>query len=59
MANALRAADGVPLRDRVYLGRSYPRCFTGTEAVDWITRRLGVGVGHAEAIGQRLMNLGS
>lgn len=58
VANALRAADGVPLRDRVYLGRNYPRCFTGTEAVDWLVARLGVGVGHAEAIGQRLMDLG-
>lgn len=35
----LTATEGVPVADRSYLGTSYPRCWIGSEAVDWLSRR--------------------
>jgi hypothetical protein len=35
----LASKEGVPVEDRSYLGRSYPRCWIGSEAVDWLCKR--------------------
>jgi hypothetical protein len=50
--------EGVRLGERTHLSRNYPRCFVGAEAVDWLMGRYGVGVGTAETVGQRLLELG-
>ena len=58
VARALRDAAGVRIADRIYLGKTYAHCFVGSEAVDWLCLRHRLLVGEAEAIGQRLMDLG-
>lgn len=55
LAESMRAR--LPTADRTYLGRTYPACFTGEDAVDWIAAELGVGIGTAESLGQRLADL--
>jgi hypothetical protein len=55
---AMRSRGGVPIAERVHLSKSYPRCFVGEEAVDWIMARCGVPLGTAECVGQRLLELG-
>lgn len=55
---AMRSAGGVPIAERTYLAKTYPRCFVGAEAVDWLMKRYRLTLGAAEAIGQRLLELG-
>ena len=50
--------DGVPLAERTYLSKTYPRCFVGGEAVDWLMARYQLPLGAAETLGQRLLELG-
>lgn len=54
----MRGAQGVAIQDRRYLGRTYPACFIGREAVDWLRARHGLSVGEAESIGQRFLEKG-
>lgn len=56
---AMRAPGGVPIAERSYLGKAYPRCFVGSEAVQWLQGRYRLTRGEAEATGQRLLELGS
>ncbi|HXZ47889.1 MAG TPA: hypothetical protein VEG27_02660 [Usitatibacter sp.] len=55
---AMRSAGGVPIQERVHLAKSYPRCFVGSEAVDWLMARYRLRLGAAETVGQRLLELG-
>lgn len=55
---AMRRRDGVPIEERNYLSKTYPRCFIGSEAVDWMAARCGLSVGAAETIGERMLELG-
>jgi len=52
-------ADGLAIGDRSYMGKTYPRCFVGSEAVDWLARTCGLTRGAAEGIGQSLVELGA
>lgn len=54
----MRGSDGVGIRDRRYLGKPYPRTFVGQEAIDWLRARHGLGVGGAQDLGQRMIELG-
>jgi hypothetical protein len=54
----MRAADGVPIEERTHLAKIYPRCFVGSDAVDWLMARYRLPLGAAETIGQRLLELG-
>ncbi|MEO5694647.1 MAG: hypothetical protein ABIQ72_16065 [Usitatibacter sp.] len=54
----MRGNDGVGIRDRRYLGKPYPRTFVGREAIDWLRARCGLGVGAAQDLGQRMIELG-
>jgi len=54
----MRGNDGVGIRDRCYLGQPYPRTFVGQEAIDWLRVRCGFGVGAAQDLGQRMIDLG-
>ena len=54
----MRLATGVPIGDRSYLGKTYPRSFVGSEAVEWLIRRYRLTRGEAEAVGQSLVDLG-
>ena len=55
---AMRARDGVAIADRSYLGTTYPKCFAGSEAVDWLRMRYRLTLGEAEFVGQSLLELG-
>ncbi len=53
----MRGPRGVSILDRTYLGRTYPECFIGTEATDWLSRTYGMTRSGAVVLGQRLMDL--
>jgi hypothetical protein len=55
---AMRANHGVPIAERTHLGKLYPRCFVGADAVDWLMARYRLALGAAETIGHRLLELG-
>jgi hypothetical protein len=57
--SAMRARGGVGIADRTYVGKAYPRCFIGSEAVAWLQDRYRLTRGEAEATGQRLLELGA
>jgi hypothetical protein len=54
----MRSAEGVPIVDRRHLLTTYPKCFVGREAVDWITRAAGLTRKEAMALGQLLVDRG-
>jgi hypothetical protein len=56
--DALRGADGVPVRDRTHLGETYASCWIGSEAVDWLTARYGIDRVDAWVVLHRLMQFG-
>lgn len=55
---AMLGAGGLDIADRTYRGKTYPQCFVGSDAVTWLVGRHGITVGEAEAVGQRLLDLG-
>jgi potassium efflux system protein len=58
VAARMRSAGGVPTADRRHLLTVYKRCFIGREAVDWMTRSLGLTRQEAILAGQILMDRG-
>jgi Domain found in Dishevelled, Egl-10, and Pleckstrin (DEP) len=54
---ALSASNGVQVRDRLYLGKSYANCFIGSEAVDWLKTQLKLSRHDAETLLNRLHGL--
>ncbi|MBI3715390.1 MAG: hypothetical protein HY255_05305 [Betaproteobacteria bacterium] len=54
----MRGNNPVPIDNRTWLGKTYPNCLIGSEAVDWLCARYRLGIGEAECIGQRLIDLG-
>ncbi len=57
LIDAWRAPDGVSIEERSWMGRSYPRCFVGSEAVAWMRAR-GLSLNEALIVGQRLLDCG-
>jgi potassium-dependent mechanosensitive channel len=55
----MRGADGVPVGDRRHLLTVYRQCFVGRDAVDWMTRALGLTRKEAAELGQLLMDRGA
>ncbi len=51
----MRGADGLAIADRHHLFRTYPRCFIGAEAVEWLMRRADLSRAEAIQLGQRLV----
>jgi Domain found in Dishevelled, Egl-10, and Pleckstrin (DEP) len=51
-------ASHVKTLDRVYNLKSYPSCFLGTEAVDWLTKQYAVSKDGAVKLGAALQELG-
>jgi potassium efflux system protein len=58
LVNRLRGPEGVPVVDRRHLLTVYRQCFVGREAVDWMTRALGLTRSEAVAVGQLLVDRG-
>ncbi len=55
---ALTGRDGVPVADRSHLGKLYPRCWVGSEAVDHLVTRHGLQRHDAWLLLHRLMQFG-
>lgn len=55
-AARMRGEGGVPIRDRRYLHRVYPRCFVGSEAVDWMVASSELTRSEAIKLGQVLVD---
>lgn len=55
---ALAAREGVPVADRSHLGKPYPRCWVGSEAVDLLASRHGLPRHDAWLLLHRLMQFG-
>ena len=54
----MRAAEGIDIRDRRHLLTVYSKCFVGSEAVEWMTRALGLTRAEAVRLGQLLVEQG-
>lgn len=52
----IRSPAGFSISDRSYLGKSYARCFVGSEAVEWMQAQ-GHTMNEALSMGQRLFDL--
>ena len=51
----MRNIGGVKIKDRRYNLKNYPRCFVGSEAVEWLSTKLNISTNEAIAIGQKLL----
>jgi hypothetical protein len=51
----MHGPDGVAVRDRRHLLRTYRRCFVGRDAVDWFVAREGLTRDEAVELGRKLM----
>ena len=56
--NAMRVPGGLDVRDRMFHLRTYPQCFVGREAVDWMAHHAGISRSEAVQQGRRLIALG-
>ena len=54
----MHGSDGLAIVDRRHLLTTYPKCFVGREAVDWMTRAAGLTRKEAVALGQLLVDRG-
>jgi hypothetical protein len=52
----MRSPEGLAITERRHLFARYPHCFVGREAVDWMTRALGLSRREAVELGQLLVN---
>jgi EAL domain-containing protein (putative c-di-GMP-specific phosphodiesterase class I) len=54
----MQSVGGLDIRQRMWRVHSYPTCFVGSEAVDWLVKHEGLTRADALRLGQRLMALG-
>lgn len=55
---AMRGPEGVSIRERRYRLQTYPDCFVGLDAVDWLVRAYNITRQQAVAIGQKMLERG-
>ena len=58
IATRMRGAGGVEVSTRRYLLKSYPKCFLGTEAVDWLAANCRLSRPLAVKLGERMVEAG-
>lgn len=58
LVGRMMGIDGVARADRRYAGRTYPDCFVGAEALDWLARALAASREAALEVGQFLLEHG-
>ncbi|MEO1133151.1 MAG: hypothetical protein AAFX40_10650 [Cyanobacteria bacterium J06639_1] len=56
LAQVMRSANGVDIRDRWHNLRQYPKCLLGSEAVLWLMGHLSFNKVDATRVGQRLID---
>jgi hypothetical protein len=54
----MRGANGLAIQDRRHLLSTYPKCFVGTEAVEWLMRARDLTRDEAVHLGQTLVDRG-
>ncbi|CCQ62015.1 DEP domain-containing protein [Crocosphaera watsonii] len=52
----VRGEKGVEIKDRRYLLELYPKCFVGSDLVDWMVDNLSIPLEKAVKIGQQLVD---
>lgn len=52
----IRSEKGVTIKTRRHRLKSYPKCFIGSELVDWLTKNLSLSSEEAVKIGQELID---
>ena len=57
LVSDIRGKDGVSIQDRRYKFSSYPLCFIGSEAVEWMEKRYLLSKPEAIRLGQELIDL--
>jgi len=50
--------NGVPVKDRRYHLKTYPQCFVGCEAVDWLVDDQNISRKKAVEVGQKMLAMG-
>lgn len=50
--------SGIEIKDRTYLGASYPQCWMGSQAVDWLETSMSMQRHEAENLLNRAMSFG-
>lgn len=58
LVERMRGIDGLAIADRRHLLTTYPRCFVGREAVDWLVRNIGLTREEAVEVGRLLVQKG-
>lgn len=58
IVTAMRGPEGVSIRERRYRLQSYPACFVGMDAVDWLVRTYEFSRPQATEIGQKMLERG-
>jgi hypothetical protein len=56
LVREMRDIGGIKVKDRRYRLSVYPRCFVGSDAVDWLKKRFGISSEDAVKLGQRLID---
>lgn len=54
LVRQMRASGGVEVRDRAYRFKTYPQCFRGDEATQWLASHLGISREQAVDVGELL-----
>ncbi|NES80056.1 MAG: mechanosensitive ion channel [Moorea sp. SIO2B7] len=54
----MRGSEGLEIKDRRYRLNTYPDCFIGSEAVDWLVQKHNCMRSEAVKLGQRLVDRG-
>lgn len=52
----LRGNEGIEIKNRFHNIKMYPRCFVGTEVVEWMKTKYQISVEDALKLGQKLMD---
>lgn len=58
LAQEMRSEQGVEIKTRRHKLKLYPRCFLGTEAVDWLSAKTKLSREDAVSLGQRMIDKG-
>ena len=54
---AIRSRDGFKIKDRTYRGKSFPLCFVGSEAAEWLQEKFELTQTESISLGQTLLRL--
>ncbi|WP_330202277.1 hypothetical protein [Cyanobacterium sp. Dongsha4] len=56
LVNDMRGLEGVEIKNRNYRLKTYPLCFIGSEAVNWMEKKYDISKAEALKLGQTLIN---